>query len=84
MLSIRCTSRTKSWRIKKDLQRITEIKPFINKYDWEEIVLKDVWKNDASATKTKRELLKKLFENKDLCKVLMPSEDSKILEFNKY
>ena len=25
----------KSWGNKKDLQRITKIKPFINKYDWE-------------------------------------------------
>ena len=48
MLSIRCNSRIKSWKkIKKDPQRITEIKPFINKYNWEEINFsseKDDWK----------------------------------------
>ena len=34
--------------IKKDLQRITKIEPFINKYNWEEIYFisrKDDWKN---------------------------------------
>ena len=33
--------------IKKDLQRITKIKPFINKYNWEEVRFsseKDGWK----------------------------------------
>ena len=33
--------------IKKDLQRITKIEPFINKYNWEEIYFisrKDDWK----------------------------------------
>ena len=48
MLSIRCNSRIKSWKkIKKDPQRITEIKTFINKYNWEEINFsseKDDWK----------------------------------------
>ena len=48
MLSIRCNSRIKSWKKnKKDPQRITEIKPFINKYNWEEINFsseKDDWK----------------------------------------
>ena len=37
MLSIRCNSRVKLFRDKKDLQRITKITPFINKYNWEEI-----------------------------------------------
>ena len=38
MLSVRCDSRTKSWRNKKkDQQRITKIKPFIDKYNWEGI-----------------------------------------------
>ena len=27
----------KLWSIEKDLQRITQIKPFINKYNWERI-----------------------------------------------
>ena len=33
MLSIRCNSR----EIKQDSQRITKIKPFINKHNWGEI-----------------------------------------------
>ena len=38
MLSIHCTSRVKSWRNKKkDSQRITKIKPFIDKYIWDGI-----------------------------------------------
>ena len=35
-------------------------------------------------TKNKLELLKKVFENKDFCNVTIPSEDTKILEFNQY
>ena len=37
MFLIRCNSHFKSWRNKKDLQRITKIKPFINKYKWDRI-----------------------------------------------
>ena len=37
MLSICCKSRVKSWTNKKNLQRITKIKPFINKYNSEGI-----------------------------------------------
>ena len=33
-------------------------------------------------TENKRESHKKAYENKDLCNVIMPSEDTKILEFN--
>ena len=32
--------------------------------------------------KKKRELHKKVCENKDFCNVIMPFEDTKILEFN--
>ena len=40
MLSIRCNSRVKLWRNKKkDTQRITKIKPFMNKYYWKGINL---------------------------------------------
>ena len=35
-------------------------------------------------TAKKPESHKKLCENKDFCKVIMPSEDTKILEFNQY
>ena len=35
-------------------------------------------------TKTKLESHKKVCENKDICNVTMPSEDTKILEFNQY
>ena len=35
-------------------------------------------------TKNKLESHKKGCENKDFCKVIMPSEDTKILEFNQY
>ena len=35
-------------------------------------------------TKNKLDSHKKVCENKDFCNVVMPSEDSKILEFNKY
>ena len=34
------------------------------------------------ATENKRESHQKLCENKDFCNVIMPSEDTKILEFN--
>ena len=34
--------------------------------------------------KTKLELCKKVCESKDFWNVIMPSEDTKILEFNKY
>ena len=47
MLSIRCNSRVKLRKNKKDPQRITKIKPFINKYNREGINLpsgKDNWK----------------------------------------
>ena len=39
MFSIPSNSRVKSWKKKKrkDPQRITKIKPFINKYNWEGI-----------------------------------------------
>ena len=36
MLSIHCNSRVKSWRRKKEPQRLTKIKPFLNKCNWEE------------------------------------------------
>ena len=35
-------------------------------------------------TKNKLESHKKACENKDFCNVIMPSEDTKILEFNQY
>ena len=35
-------------------------------------------------TKSKLELHKRVCENKDFCNVIMPSEDTKILEFNQY
>ena len=35
-------------------------------------------------TINKLELHKKVCENKDFCNVIMPSEDTKILEFNQY
>ena len=47
MFSIRYSSLLKYKQIKKDLQTITNIKPFINKYSWEGIHFpaeKDDWK----------------------------------------
>ena len=47
MLLIRCKSRVKFIRQKNDPQRVTEIKPFINKYNWKGINFqpeKDDWK----------------------------------------
>ena len=35
-------------------------------------------------TKNKLELHKRVCENKDFCNVIMPSGDTKILEFDKY
>ena len=35
-------------------------------------------------TKNKLEFHKKVCENKDFCGVIMPSEDTRILEFNQY
>ena len=37
MLSIRCNSHAKSLRSQKDPQRITKIKSYRNRYDWEVI-----------------------------------------------
>ena len=48
MLSIRFNSRVKSCRNKKRFTKITKIKAFINKYNWEVINYaseKDDWKN---------------------------------------
>ena len=36
------------------------------------------------ATKNKHKSHKKAFENKDFCNLVVPSEDTKILEFNQY
>ena len=47
MFSIRYNSHVKFEEIKKDPQRIREIKPFMNKYNWEGINFpseKDDWK----------------------------------------
>ena len=47
MFSISCNSHANHKEIKKDPQRITKIKPFINKYNWEGINFpseKDYWK----------------------------------------
>ena len=38
----------------------------------------------SSRTKSKLEFHKKVCENKDFCDVIMPFEDTKILEFNQY
>ena len=49
MFSIRCNSSVNHEEIKKDLQRIIKIKPFINKYNWERINSlsgKDNWKKN--------------------------------------
>ena len=35
-------------------------------------------------TKKKPDSHKKLYQNKDFCNIIMPSEDTKILEFNQY
>ena len=47
MLSIRCNSRVQSWKKSgKNPERITKIKPFTNKYQWERINFpseKDDW-----------------------------------------
>ena len=47
MLSIHYNSHIKLWKNKKNPQRIAKIKPFIIKYNWEEINFpseKDDWK----------------------------------------
>ena len=38
----------------------------------------------SSRTKNKIELHKRVCENKDFCEIIMPSEDTKVLEFNQY
>ena len=46
MFSIYCKSRVKSWMNRKNSDRITSIKPFINRYKWKEINFpseKDDW-----------------------------------------
>ena len=57
MFSIHCNSGVKLWRNKKDLQRITKPKPFINKYNWERInypLEKDDWKKIEKINETIR------------------------------
>ena len=52
MLSTPRNSRVKSWRNKKDPQRITKVKPFINKYNWEGINIpseKDDWEKNVKS-----------------------------------
>ena len=52
MLSTPWNSRVKSWRNKKDPQRITKVKPFINKYNWEGINIpseKDDWEKNVKS-----------------------------------
>ena len=36
------------------------------------------------ATENKREPYQKVCKNKDFCNIIMPSEDTKIVEFNRY
>ena len=43
-----------------------------------------VWNVFISLEQKKLQLHKKVCENKDFCNVIMSSEDSKILEFNRY
>ena len=55
MLSIRCNNSVKSWRNKKDSQRIIKIKPLLNKYNWKETNLqsrKDDWKKFEKNNRT--------------------------------
>ena len=80
----------KSWRSKKDPERIIKIKHFMDKYTWEWInypLEKNNWKkieknnqaitlNTLYAKKEKTWITsKKLLENKDFCDVVMPSKD---------
>ena len=64
MLSIHCNGRVKLRRNKKNLRRITKIKPFINKCNWEGINEKGDWKK---------------FEKKQNCvkKYIYPAQVSK-------
>ena len=43
-----------------------------------------VWIVFINLEQNKLESLKKVCENKDLCNIILPSEDTKILEFNQY
>ena len=43
-----------------------------------------VWIVFICLEQNKLESLKKVCENKDLCNIILPSEDTKILEFNQY
>ena len=43
-----------------------------------------VWIVFIYLEQNKLESLKKVCENKDLCNIILPSEDTKILEFNQY
>ena len=55
MFSIRYNSRLKLWEIKKDTQRLTKIKSFINKNNWEKIHFpseKDDWKKNEKKNVT--------------------------------
>ena len=71
-LSIHCNSCVKLCRNKKkDLQRITKIKPFINKYSWEGInfpSVKDDWKSfEKNNVKIAINILYAKKEKKILC-----------------
>ena len=45
-----------------------------------------MWKQvfHSFATENKLQLHKSVCENKDFCNIIMPSEDTEILEFNQY
>ena len=55
MILIHCNNYIRSWKNKKDLQIISKIKPFINKYNWKGISVpseKDDWKRIGKNNRT--------------------------------
>ena len=76
-------------KIKKDPQRVSKFKPFIEKYNWEDIdfpsTSKD-WKKFECNNEVELNILyvpyNKMCENHDYCHVEMPTKNNNIIKYN--
>ena len=73
-------------KIGKNPERMSQIKPFIDKHNWEGINSpseKHDWRKFEKSNPIMFCMLK-VCENSNFCNVVMPAKDTKILEFNQY
>ena len=77
-------------KIKKDPERISKIKPFIDQYNWKDIDFskshskdwKKIESNNKSIALNILYVPHNTIENHDYCYVQMPEKDNKILKYN--